>query len=106
MTEVGKEHLIHKMAEGLEKMADILDERSPRSKMRYDVLGVTPNKAQLISPHDGEGIRRDMVGQPPIYDIDPFDPNSFGFGDPSLGLGMPFFDFEGTNLGLDGPYIQ
>jgi hypothetical protein len=105
-TQVGKEHLVHKMAEGLEKMADILGEKSPRSKMRYDGLGVTPNKAHQSNPLDGQGVRRDIPGQPPSYDIDPFDPNSFGFGDPNLGLGMPFFDFEGTNLGLDGPYIQ
>jgi hypothetical protein len=106
MTEVGREHLIHKMAEGLEKMVDILGGKSPRSKMRYNGLGVTPNKDQLSNPPDGHVVRRDLVGQPPTYDIDPFDPNSFGFGDPNLGLGMPFFDFEGTNFGLDGPYIQ
>jgi hypothetical protein len=105
-THVGKEHLVHKMAEGLEKMADILGEKSPRSKMRYERPGVTLNKAQISNSLDGQGVRRDISGQPPTYDINPFDPNSFGFGDPNLSLGMPFFDFEGTNLGLDGPYIQ
>lgn len=105
-TEVGREHLLHKMAEGLEKMADILGEKLPRSKLRYDGLGVTLNKVQVSNPLDGQSVRRDVLGQPLTYDIDPFDPNSFGFGDPNLGLGMPFFDFEGTNLGLDGPYIQ
>ena len=105
-TQVGREHLLHKMAEGLEKMADILGEKWPHSKARYVELGVTPNKAQILTPLDGQGVRRDILGQPPTYDIDPFDPNSFGFGDANLGLGMPFFDFEGTNLGLDGPYIQ
>jgi hypothetical protein len=105
-TQVGKEHLLHKMAEGLEKMADILGEKSPRYNPRHDALGITANKSQSLNPLDGQGVRRDIPGQPPTYDIDPFDPNSFGFGDPNLGLGMPFFDFEGTNLGLDGPYIQ
>jgi len=104
--QVGKEHLVHKMAEGLEKMADILGEKSPHSKVHYEGLGVTPTKAQIPNTLDGLALRRDILGQPPTYDIDPFDPNSFGFGDPNLGLGMPFFDFEGTNLGLDGPYIQ
>ena len=106
ITQVGKEHLLHKMAEGLEKMADILNEKSPRSKLQIDGLEVTTNKAQLSNPVEGKGVRRDVVGQQPTYDIDPFDPNSFGFGDPNLSLGMPFFDFDGTNLGLEGPYIQ
>ena len=104
--QVGKEHLLHKMAEGLEKMADILGEKSPRSKAPLDGLGVSTTKAQLSNPRDSQGGRRDILGQQSTYDIDPFDPNSFGFGDPTLGLGMPFFDFEGTSLGLDGPYIQ
>jgi hypothetical protein len=105
-TEVGKEHLIHKMAEGLEKMADILGEKLSRSKTRHGGLDVTPNETQISNPSDGDAVRRDLVGPPFTYDIDPFEPNSFGFGDPNLGLGIPIFDFEGTSLGLDGPYIQ
>ena len=34
------------------------------------------------------------------------DSNAFSYGDPVLGLGMPFFDFEGTSLDLDNPMFS
>ena len=102
--QVGNEHLVHRMAEGLVKMAEILGKHS----VKHDPTepNTTPNRPQGPSLHNAPASAQDMYAQSSGLDVDPFDPNSFGFGDPNLGLGMPFFDFEGTNLGLEGPYIQ
>lgn len=95
-TVIGKDHLIHRMAEGLEKMSDMLD-TSHRSKPNKN--GTSTAKHELIQqvPLDLSNgrIPNGQIGQ---IDFDNVDPTAFDFNDPALGLGMPFFDFEGTTL--------
>ncbi|EXJ85090.1 hypothetical protein A1O3_05765 [Capronia epimyces CBS 606.96] len=97
-TDVGKDHLIHRMAEGLEKMAETLG-GPPRAKNRK-VNGERPNQSltspsQAVESATPEGKPN---GEPAPPDYSSLDPAAFDFGDPTLGLGMPFFDFEGTTL--------
>ena len=93
--EVGKDHLLHRMAEGLEKMSESLGgpsrsrSRKHTSRPSQDILKpvqAVVNPAQTLTN-----------GQTNLPDY-PMDSNGFDFGDPALGLGMPFFDFEGTTL--------
>ena len=101
--DVGKDHLIHRMAEGLEKMTESLGGPTrtrtrrhasrPSQDLKEEDLVVNPTLGQLTN------------GQNDLGGYAPLDPNGFDFGDPSLGLGMPFFDFEGTTLnGNDGMF--
>ena len=99
-TDVGKDHLIHRMADGLEKMAESLG-GPVRTKNRNRVNGIR-SSLPLASPSR----QLDMTvtpssitnGQSNVPDYGSLDPAAFDFGDPALGLGMPFFDFEGTTL--------
>ena len=99
--DVGKDHLLHRMAEGLEKMTETLGGPArPRTKrgasrasqeIKQELPVINPTLGQLSN------------GQNDLGGYAPMDPNNFDFGDSSLGLGMPFFDFEGTTLnGSDG----
>jgi len=101
VTEVGKEHLMHRMAEGLEKMAEMLGEKS---RQKYQ----TQHDASLAQHHttySGDGASnaslRGTNSQHGLQEFDQLDSNTFDF-DPAL-LGVPaslaFFDLEGTNLG-------
>lgn len=100
-TVVGKEHLIHRMADGVEKMADMLD---PQSRNRTPRNGPTAGSVDAdVKPVKGLNtdvlnatIANGPVPQPPSFET--MDPNAFDFNDPAMGLGMPFFDFEGTTL--------
>ena len=99
VTDVGKEHLIHRMAEGLDKMAEMLRENSRRRHHQ------TKELQTKHAPPSGDGIT--MPSASPTQSIsapneqEPLDPSTFDFGDSAL-LGMPFFDFEGTTLDLGG----
>jgi hypothetical protein len=102
-TDVGKDHLIHRMAEGLEKMAESLG--GPARAKNRKVNGVQPSQT-LTSP--SQAVVKDTPtslasGQTEVPDYTTLDPAAFDFGDPALGLGMPFFDFEGTTLGGSDP---
>ena len=99
-TDVGKDHLIHRMADGLEKMAESLG-GPVRTKRRSRTNGERssqslPSPSQQINPTVTPSSLTN--GQPSAPDFTSLDPNAFDFGDPALGLGMPFFDFEGTTL--------
>ncbi|EXJ67201.1 uncharacterized protein A1O5_09848 [Cladophialophora psammophila CBS 110553] len=99
-TDVGKDHLIHRMAEGLEKMAESLGGPA-RSKNRVRVNGERSSQplASPSQPVDTTvNLGRVTNGQSDVPDYGSLDPTAFDFGDPALGLGMPFFDFEGTTL--------
>lgn len=106
MAQVSSDHLMHRMAEGLDKMAEILGKKSKSTKHNSNMSNTTRNIPQGSNLPNTPVVGQDMYGQTSPLDIDPFDPNSFGFGDPNMGLGMPFFDFEGTNLSLEGTYMQ
>jgi len=96
--DVGKDHLIHRMAEGLEKMAETLGGRS-RSANRKN--GERSSQDPTSKDQKPRGIvpSRLTNGQGgDVPDYTTLDPNAFNFEDPALGLGMPFFDFEGTTL--------
>jgi hypothetical protein len=118
--DVGKDHLLHRMAEGLEKMSESLggpvrtsgkargarhvsrpsQDDYPRSTLDTNATGsaggnVNPVNTTLTNgtdmQHANGGGGGGGYGQVS-------DQNAFDFGDPALGLGMPFFDFEGTTL--------
>lgn len=115
-TVVGKDHLIHRMAEGVEKMADMLVGKS-RNRTPHNGLVNTkavkngaPDDAEL---RDGEYSEERLVQALSHGPVNPgagvninnsgFDGTTgvmdgFDFNDPNLGLGMPFFDFEGTTI--------
>jgi hypothetical protein len=98
-TDVGKDHLIHRMADGLEKMAESLG--GPTRTKHRRVNGTRPSQP-LPSPSQPVPVvtpGRTSNGTADIPDYGSLDPTAFDFGDPALGLGMPFFDFEGTTLG-------
>ena len=96
-TQVGRGHVIHRMAGGLRKMAGSLG------------AGVSPNRIRVKA--DQLESRPQSIDYEPITNATPtsLDPNGFtqfsamdavdlGLCDSTLGFGMPFFDFEGTNL--------
>lgn len=118
-TVVGKDHLIHRMAEGVEKMADMLD---PHSRTRTLKNG-NPSGNGVVAAHlAADGVNGDGSGNGQLLGsnketlaggmakpananasagaggFESMDPSAFDFNDPALGLGMPFFDFEGTTL--------
>jgi len=97
-TDVGKDHLIHRMAEGLEKMAESLG--GPARSKHRKVNGAVPRKPlpSASQPPSDETPGSLASGQTDVPDYASLDPTAFDFGDPALGLGMPFFDFEGTTL--------
>jgi hypothetical protein len=99
--DVGKDHLIHRMADGLEKMTETLGGPSRRtrkssknsdSQVKPEQLAIDPMRTQLTNGSDLGGYA-------------PLETNGFDFNDGSLGLGMPFFDFEGTTLNDGSPTI-
>lgn len=96
--DVGKDHLIHRMAEGLEKMAESLGGPA-RSKSRK-VNGATPSQPlpSTSQPLSKETAGSLANGQAEVPDYASLDPAAFDFADPAMGLGMPFFDFEGATL--------
>jgi hypothetical protein len=99
--DVGKDHLLHRMAEGLEKMTETLGGPSRSRPRRQASRASQEIKRELpvVNPTLGQLTN----GQDDLGGYTPMDPNNFDFGDTSLGLGMPFFDFEGTTLnGNDG----
>jgi hypothetical protein len=95
--DVGKDHLIHRMAEGLEKMSESLG--GPSRRMRKG------NKSQDLGRAERPALNTTQSqltnGSTELPDYSALDPNAFDFGDPSINLGMPFFDFEGGTL--NGP---
>ncbi|KAK5942462.1 hypothetical protein PMZ80_005027 [Knufia obscura] len=104
-TVVGKDHLIHRMAEGVEKMADMLDPMARRAQKENvlqgdENVGGVNGRVGDAGNGDSEAVvaRPTNVSASAVGGFDGMDGNGFDFNDPSLGLGMPFFDFEGTTL--------
>ena len=94
-TDVGKDHLIHRMAEGLEKMAEMLD-GDPKTKSSKNGKATNTELIQQEAPLLTSQPARLMNGESAVPDYGNIDPSAFDY--PALGLGMPFFDFEGTTL--------
>lgn len=93
--DVGKDHLLHRMAEGLEKMSETLGGPArPRQRKHTARLSQEDIKppAESINPSQTLANGANHAGEYGSME------NAFDFGDPALGLGMPFFDFEGTTL--------
>ena len=100
VTDVGKEHLIHRMAEGLEKMVEMLSEMcGQRRQKRHE-----PDRMQSFGTTSGITMPTASPSHngPTPSEQETMDSSTFDFGDSAL-LGMPFFDFEGTTLDLGGP---
>ena len=94
--DVGKDHLLHRMAEGLEKMSESLGGPS-RSRNRKHTSRPSQEELQPVQPAINPA-QTLSNGQTNLPEYQSMDPNGYDFGDPALGLGMPFFDFEGTTL--------
>lgn len=109
-TVVGKDHLIHRMAEGFEKMSDMLTSKSRNrtphnGRVNGQNRAAEENATRKINEerlaealangpgNSSSGINANTGGYDNANVMDAFD-----FNDPTLGLGMPFFDFEGTTL--------
>lgn len=98
--DLGKDHLIHRMAEGLEKMSESLGGPTRRSRK-------STSKAQGMAQADDKATLSALQGpltngSSDLPDYTTLDPTAFDFGDPGMNLGMPFFDFEGTTLNGSG----
>ncbi len=101
-TEVGRGHVIHRMAGGLRKMAESLG------------AGVTQQPvSEIAAEHVSSTQSMDYTSGGPAAPM-PLDAMSFnqfpsidgtnvGFGESNLGFGMPFFDFEGNNIDMSSP---
>lgn len=94
LTVVGKDHLTQRMAEGLEKMADMLHGGQRSKTNENGLLTLQREAARQAAVMDGTT----SGGQSGVNDFEAVDTSAFDFNDPALGLGMPFFDFEGTTL--------
>lgn len=94
------------MVEGLDKIAEILGETLQSTKDGPERSSMRQNKSQIMNIDNASPTEQDTYTHLPAIDIDLFDPSSFSFGDPNLGLGMPFFDFEGMNFALDLGFAQ
>jgi len=104
-TVVGKDHLIHRMAEGVEKMADMLDphsrSRTPKNGAATTNLASQGVNGKLLNNNSvtsSAAMAKPANTNTTVGGFDSMDPSAFDFNDPTLGLGMPFFDFEGTTL--------
>ena len=108
ITEVSRDHLLHRMAEGLEKMVQMLG----GEKTRFQTQGYRPKQENEFGSNNlpigaitssfslqngGQGL---LQHEQPQHFESLIDPASipFDFGDSALGLG--FFDFEGTAADL------
>jgi hypothetical protein len=105
-TQVGRGHVIHRMAGGLRKMAESLRPREPLSRQHASGAKVgrpesdhAPNGAAVLTPVD--------TGLSSFDQFSALDDGiNIGFSDSSLGFGMPFFDFEGTSLDMSSPMLS
>ena len=98
VTVVGKEHLIHRMAEGLDKMAEMLGDKSKQKlQARLEVVNQVP--AQQVQLNGNTNPNANLLGGD--VGFDGMDGTGFDFGETNIGLGMPFFDFEGTGMGVE-----
>jgi hypothetical protein len=104
-TQVGRGHVIHRMAGGLRKMAESL---GPRSFLRP-----APTKADQLEAEaqsmEYTSVRRAVptpIDSTSFNQFSALDGTDMGFSDATLGFGMPFFDFEGTNLDMSSPIFS
>lgn len=108
-TSVGKDHLIHRMAEGVEKMAEMLDSKSSSRTPKDGVNNKRGSKDPPLNGKDvsSEALSAALINGPKTVSnsgvlgtngYEHIEASAFDFNDPTLGLGMPFFDFEGTTL--------
>lgn len=99
VTKVGKEHLIHRMADGLEKMATMLSDKPRQRRPVKEEVKMAP--PATFSRNGNPAALSPQTGHTQNFtDMDRLDTSAFDFADTALGLGMPFFDFEGTTLGF------
>jgi hypothetical protein len=104
-TEVGRGHVIHRMAGGLRKMAESLGARisqqsastkADKLETRAQSLDFAPTTTSLPNPFDTRSFNQ----------FSAMDGIDLGLGDSALGFGMPFFDFEGTSLDMSSPVFS
>lgn len=96
--QVGRGHVIHRMAGGLRKMADSLisSECQQPPSAEADKLETRTQSTDYLPVQAGVSTPVDTTTS--FHQNPTIDSTDVGFGDPNLGFGMPFFDFEGTNL--------
>ena len=103
ITCVGKDHLLHRMAEGLRRMAEMLSDNPERTEIAGKPDADLVQETNIGgSFHLANATGHTTGGQGLGINNELYDTSTLAFGDPVLGLGMPFFDFEGTSLDPDG----
>ncbi|RMZ79591.1 hypothetical protein DV737_g3332, partial [Chaetothyriales sp. CBS 132003] len=96
--DIGKDHLLHRMADGLDKMAESLGGPA-RSRGRKLPAARQPQQGDSKPAQAVATVAPAVAnGMSALPDFSGLDPSGFDFSDGALGLGMPFFDFEGTTL--------
>ena len=94
--DIGKDHLILRMAEGLAKMSETLGGPAQPKSRKNGIKNVQPEMLQQVPTFNP--LSNGSNDFPEYSSMDP----SYDFSDPTLGLGMPFFDFEGGTLSNSG----
>lgn len=101
-TQVGRGHVIHRMAAGLRKMAESLGSGVTQQPVPAKV-------AERVSSTQSMDYASGRPAGPMPLDATSFsqfpsmDGTDVGFGESNLGFGMPFFDFEGNNIDMSSP---
>ena len=94
-TRVGRGHVIHRMAGGLRKMAESLDTKETQQAASTRVERAQSRTQSTNYPPDSSAALA-IFDPASFHQFSAMDGTDIGFGDASLGFGMPFFDFEGT----------
>jgi hypothetical protein len=104
-TQVGRGHVIHRMAGGLRKMAESLGatEAPQHAPVKVDLPDSRTQSMDYAPTRPAAPVSLDARS---FNQFPAMDGTDIGFGDANLGFGMPFFDFEGTNLDMTSPMFS
>jgi hypothetical protein len=104
-TQVGRAHVIHRMAGGLRKMAESLASSGSRQLRSAQEDKLEP-RTQSINNAPVRNAFPTPLDTTSFNQFAAMDSTDAGFGDSQLGFGMPFFDFEGTTLDMSSPIFS
>lgn len=106
-TQVGRGHVIHRMAGGLRKMVESLHSKGKQQSVsaKLDEHGSESQNVNYSAIPTTVPTPLDTNAS--FNQLTALDGRDVGLGDYSaLGFGMPFFDFEGTNLDMSSPMFS